>query len=336
MRPTPWTYFLGAMVLLWLAVMYARSFVIGADPIVLPLVVVVAIPFAVGAVYALRTSLPVPRPRPAEMITAVAGTLGTLGLSRGMGVPTLVAAALVAVVFGVMAIGDGPLDSLSAGAGYSGAFVGLLAPSVTVEWGWVVAAGLLAGILWTLIGPAVFQGVGGRMGVVAFMATTAVYWISDLLGVDHEYVLMPENGLPHWTVVPIGAIGAMVTWVLMDRLGWTFNLASGVPCLLVCGVLAMSDLGGIEVVLATAFFGGTFVGGTSLDRLPTALWLGLAGLLYGAFMLHFEGPLTGHVGVIGATGTIAVLAVVGARVILQRGARLAPAPVAARLGPARS
>ena len=318
MRPTPWTYLLGVVVLLFLGVMYVRSFVIGAEPVPLVLVVVVGIPFAVGAVHALRTSLPVPRARAVEVVTAVSSTVATLGMSREMGIPPLVAAALVAVVLGVMALDGGPLDAVAAGAGYSGAFVGLLAPAVTVSWYWVVLAGALAGVLWTLIGPAVFSGVGGRMGVVAFMASSAVYWVADLLGADHEYILLPEGGLAHWTVVPIGAAGAVITWMLMNRLGWTFNLASGLPSLAVCGVLAMAGPPGLEVVLATAFFGGTFVGGTSLARLPTALWLGAAGLLYGAFMLHFEGPLTGHVGVIGATGTIAALAVIGVLAIVRR------------------
>ena len=321
MRPTPWTYGLGALVLAALGVMYLRAFVVGASTLPMLLVLLVGIPFAVGAVHALRTSLPLPALRPVEIVAATAATVASLGMAREMGIPPLVAAAVVAVVAGVAALDGGPLDDVAAGAAYSGAFVGLLAPSVTVGWYWVVLAGVLAGVLWSLIGPAVFQGVGGRMGVVAFMATAAVYWLADLLGADHEYVLLPEGGLAHWSVVPIGAAGAIITWMLMTRLGWTFNLASGLPALAVCGVLAMAGPEGLEVVLATAFFGGTFVGGSSVQRMPTAAWLGASGLLYGAFMLHFEGPLSGHVGVIGATGTTAALAVVGLRWALLR-----PAP----------
>jgi hypothetical protein len=314
MRPTPWTYLLGALVLLALGVMYVRSFVIGAAPVPMVLVLLVGVPFAIGAVHALRTSLPLPRLRAVEVVAATAATVASLAMSREMGIPPLVAVAMVAIVAGVAALGDGPLDDVAAGAAYSGAFVGLLAPTVTVGWYWVVLAGAVAGVLWSLIGPAVFQGVGGRMGVVAFMAAGAVYWLADLLGADHQYVLLPEGGLAHWSVVVIGATGAIVTWMLMTRLGWAFNLASGLPALAVCGVLAMAGPEGLEVVLATAFFGGTFVGGSSVKRMPTALWLGASGLLYGALMLHFEGPLSGHVGVIGATGTTAVLAVLGVRV----------------------
>jgi hypothetical protein len=312
MSPTRATYVLGALVLLWLAVMYTRSFIMGANPVPMALTIIVLFFTAIGAVHALRTSLPLQRPRVIEVAAAFAGAAATLWLVREMALPPLVGAAFIAVCFGVAALPDGPLDAMSAGAGYSGVCVGLLTPSITLGWYWVAIAGALAGFLWTLVGPAVMQGMGGRMGVVAFMASTAIYWTADLLGDEHNAVLLPGvDGIAHWAVVPIGAVGALITWLLMTRRGWGFNLASGVPSLIVCGVLALAGPPSVQLVFATAFFGGTFVGGTTEARLPTAGLLGAAGLMYGAYMLHFEGPLQGHVGVIGATGTISVLAVAG-------------------------
>jgi hypothetical protein len=79
------------------------------------------------------------------------------------------------------------------------------------------------------------------------------------------------------------------------------------------GVAALPG-GPLDHLAAGAAYSGAFVGGSSVQRMPTALWLGLSGLLYGAFMLHVEGPLSGHVGVIGATGTTAAVAVLGVRV----------------------
>ncbi len=324
----PWgTLILGAIVLAVLTQLYIRSFIVGAGVLALALALVAAVPAVIGGVHALRTSLPLPRPRALEVLTALIGTLGSLFLSRGLGVPPLVAAALVGIAFGVAALPGGPLDAIAAGAGYSGAFVGLLTPDVTLGWYWVALAGVLAGLLWTLIGPSVVQGVGGRMGVVALMGSGAVYWIAAFTGDEVPPVLLPGmDGIAHWSVVPIGAAGALVTWMLMNRLGWGFNMASGLPSLIVCGVIVMSGVDPASI-LATAFFGGTFVGGTTVVRLPTAAWLGLAGLLYGSFMLHFTGPLEGHVGVTGAAGTIAVLAIIGVeatcrRVALARQARV--------------
>lgn len=327
--PTRGTYVLGIVVLTWLGIMYTRSFIMGANPVPMAITVLVFALTAVGAVHALRTSLPLPGVRAIDVITAVIATVASLGLAREMGVPPMVAASLVGVSLGVAALPGGPLDALSSGAGYSGAVVGLLTPQVTLGWYWVVGAGAIAGVLWSLVGPSVLQGVGGRMGVVAFMGSSFVYWLADLLGDEHNAVLLPGvNGMAHWVVIPVGAVGALITWLLVNRLGWGFNIASALPSLLVCGVLAMAGPPEVQVVIATAFFGGTFVGGTTIERLPSAALMGAAGLIYGAYMLHFEGPLQGHVGVIGATGTIAVLVVLGALVTWRAAFARSRGPVA--------
>lgn len=312
MRPTPWTYALAALVLASMAVMYVLSFVLGAQPLPLIAVIAAAAFAAVGTVFALRTSLPVRRPRAVDALAGFIGSGATLFLAREMGVPVLVAGALVGIAFGVAALPGGPLDHLAAGAGYTGAFVGLLTPDITLAVYWVVLAGTVAGVLWSLIGPSVFQGVGGRMGVVGFTASSVIYAMADLLGDEHNATLLPQvGGMAHAAVVPVGAAAAVITCTLMRGAGWGFNLASAVPSLAVCGVIAMSGMGAEGVVLATAWFGGSFVGGASPARVTSAAWMMLAGAVYGAFMLHFEGPLQGHVGVIGVTGTIACLSVIG-------------------------
>ncbi len=312
MRPTAVTYALGALVLASMAVMYVLSFVLGAEPLPLIAVVAVSIFAVIGTVVALRTSLPVPRPRGVDALAGFIGSIATLFLAREMGVPVLVAGALVGIGFGVAALPGGPLDDQAAGAGYTGAFVGLLTPDITLSVAWVVLAGTVAGVLWSVIGPAVFQGVGGRMGVVGFMASSGIYALAALLGDEHNATLLPQvDGMAHAAVVPVGAAAAVITCTLMRDAGWGFNLASGVPSLAVCGVIAMSDMGAVGVVLATGWFGGSFLGGSSPVRIRSAGWMILAGGVYGAFMLHFEGPLQGHVGVVGVTGTIACLSVIG-------------------------
>ena len=45
-------------------------------------------------------------------------------------------------------------------------------------------AGAVAGLLWSVIGPCVLPGVGGRLGLVAFMASTGIYWLGSVLGYD--------------------------------------------------------------------------------------------------------------------------------------------------------
>ncbi len=313
MRPTPWTYALCGLQLASLAIMYVVAFVLGAEPLPLSIVVIAGALAAIGAWAGVRGSLRVPRPRVRDVLTAGAATALALFLCREMAVPPIIAVSLVAITLGMMAAPRGPLDHLSRGAGYVGAFVGLLAPSITVPSPWVVASGAVGGLLWSMIGPGAYSGVGGRLGLVAFMASSAVYWFASSLGYEQGMLLVPDvNGLAHAAMVPIGAAGAVITWVLINRRGWDFTLASGVTSLAVCGCIAISDMGTLSPVLATAWFGGTMVGLSTPARLPNAAWVAAAGMMYGAYMLHFEGPLQGHVGVIGATGVIAVFVAMGA------------------------
>lgn len=313
MRRTLWTYALAALTLAALVAMYIVAFVVGAEPLPLAVVIIAVFLAVIGAAVAVRDSMSVPRPRAADIAAGAAATTFSLLLCREMGIPALVTVSIVAIVIGMMVAPRGPLDVRAEGAAYVGAFVGLLAPSITVPSGWVVLAGALAGLLWSIIGPYVLPGVGGRLGLVAFMGSSAIYWLASALGYEHQAVLVPEvQGMAHMAMIPIGGVAAVVTWLLIQRRGWDFALASGITSLLVCGGIYMADMGALAPVLSTAWFGGTMVGLSTPARLPSAAWVTLAGLMYGAYMLHFEGPLTGHVGVIGATGTIAVFIAMGA------------------------
>ena len=315
-------YLLVAATLVSLAAMYVIAFVLGAEPLPLALVVIALILAAIGAVVAVRVSVPVPRPRVSDVAAATAATALSQLLCRDMGIPPLVTVSIVAIIIGMMVAPHGPLDVRSEGAAYVGAFVGLLAPTITVPVGWVLLAGAFAGLLWSFIGLCVLPGVGGRLGLVAFMGSSFIYWLATRLGYEHNAVLVPEvRGMAHMAMIPIGGVAAVLTWLLIQRRGWDFALASGVTSLLVCGVIYLSDMGALAPVLATAWFGGTMVGLSTPERLPNAGWVMGAGLMYGAYMLHFAGPLTGHVGVIGATGTIAVFIAMGA---LRVGAWLTP------------
>jgi len=312
-RRTVWTYALAAVTVASLIAMYVVAFIVGAEPLPLSIVVIAIILATIGAVVAVRDSLRVPRPRVADVAAGVAGTALSLLLTREMGMPALVAVSITAIIIGMMVAPHGPLDVRSECSAYTGAFVGLLAPTITVPFGWVLLAGALAGLLWSVIGPYVLPGVGGRLGLVALMGSSFIYWLASVFGYEHNAVPLPEvQGMAHMAIIPIGGVAAVLTWLLIQRLGWDLALASGSTSLIVCSAVHLADMGALEPVLATAWFGGTMVGLSAPARLPNAAWVTLAGLMYGAYMLHFEGPLTGHVGVIGATGTIAVFVAMGA------------------------
>ena len=313
MRHTLVKYLLVAATLASLAAMYAVAFVVGAEPLPLAIVVVALILAVTGATIAVRASVAVPRPRVSDIAAAAAATALCQLLCRDMGIPALVTVSIVAIMIGMMTAPIGPLDVRSEGAAYVGAFVGLLAPSITIPAGWVLLAGAASGLLWSLISLYVLPGIGGRLGLVAFMGSAFIYWLASAFGYEHNAVLVPEvQGIAHMAMIPIGGVAAVLTWLLVQRRGWDFALASGITSLLVCGGVYLSGMGPVAPVLATAWFGGTMVGLSTPERLPNAGWVMGAGMMYGAYMLHFEGPLTGHVGVIGATGTIAVFIAMGA------------------------
>lgn len=306
--PSPAVLVLASIMAVGLGFLFVASFLIGTAPLPFAGAVIIGVLLIAGMAITTMTSGEVGRVRLIDVGAAVAGAAMTLFLAREMGMPVIVAASCVAVVLGVMALPGQWIDAGAAGAGYTGAFVGMLTPGVMLGTWWVLGAAVLAGVLWSLIGPSVWDGVGGRMGAVAYIASSGIYLVANLVDAERDIPLLPGmDGMAHAAVVPIGCAAALVTWALIQRAGMGFVLASGLSSLAVCGVIALALPNG--AVLAAAWFGGTFVGGTGTSRLPNACWVGLAGLVFGTLMLHFSGPLAGHVGVLGATAVIASLAV---------------------------
>lgn len=319
MTPTRGTYVLAALLLFTITWVFAVTLIAQAAHVASMAALSAALAvILVGGVMTLRTSGPMPRARAVDVLTATIATLANLYLCRVLEVPPLVASALVITVIGVAMLPGGPLDARSGMAGYTGGFVGLLTPTVTLGWYWVVLAGAVAGVLWSLIAPSAFVGVGGRMGATAFMASVGVYQAADLLGDRGTAVLLPPpGGIAHWAVVPIGATSALVVWLLMNRLGWSLPMASGLSSLAVCGCLAMWGPPALGDLFAAVWFGGNAVGAVMAWRLPNAGWVAVAGFAYGVMMLRFQGPLQGHVGVIGSIALMAEFGTIAVRRALQ-------------------
>lgn len=309
--PSVATVLLGLLLLATLTYLYVDAFWGGTGPVDAALVAIAALLALVGFTMTLATSLPAKAPRRGDIVVATAGTAFALLLTRNMEMPLLVAVGVIGLALGVASLPGGPLDAAAAGCGFTGMFTGLVGPSVNLPWHWVMIAGVVSGVLFSVIGPAVLSGVGARMGTVAFLAGSGVYLLARVAGEHPSPVIPPPIGaLTHWSVLPIAMAGALVTWALTWRTPVPFVMAAGAGALLVCGAMAVA-LPELSDVLGSAWVGGSLIGSATPARLPTALWIGLAGIIYGALMLHFEGPLTGHIGVLGATATVACLAVAG-------------------------
>ena len=309
-RPSPVTIILGLALLAALVYLFVNGFWLRVGSAIdLVFVALVGVLALLGFVLSLITSRPARMPRVVDVLLGIAAALFAQFLTREMRIPVLVAMGITGCVLGVAALPGGPLDFMSSAAGYTGMFTGMLQPGPTLPWGWVVAAGALAGLLFSVIGPAVLPGVGARMGAVAFLAGSAVYVVAEWTGAATPPILPGDaTGFMNGAMVPIGMAGALVTCVLARRTTMPFVMASALPSLIVCGVMNIALPGSVPV-LGSAWVGGTLIASAAPARLPTAFWVGLAGIVYALLMMHFGGPLNGHVGVLGATATIACLAI---------------------------
>jgi hypothetical protein len=309
-RPSHVTIVLGLALFAALAYLFVSGFWLRVGSVVdLIFVAAVGVLALLGFVLSLITSRPARWPRAVDVLLAIAAAVFAQFLTRDMRIPVLVAMGITGCVLGVAALRGGPLDFMSSAAGYTGMFTGLLQPGPTLPWGWVVAAGALAGVLFSVIGPAVLPGVGARMGAVAFLAGSVVYVVAEWMGATAPPILPGDaTGFMNGAMLPVGMAGALVTCVLTRRTTMPFVLASALPSLIVCGVMSIALPGSVPV-LGAAWVGGTLIASAAPARLPTAFWVGLTGIVYATLMMHFGGPLNGHVGVLGATATIACLAI---------------------------
>ena len=311
-RPSVVTIVLGMALLTAMTYLFVNGFWVRATGIDVVFVALVGVLALLGFVLSLITSRPSRPPLLLHVVVGAAAAVFAQFLTREMRIPVLVALGITGCILGIAALPGGPLDFMASAAGYTGMFTGLVQPGPTLSWPWVVVAGLLAGMLFSVVGPAVLPGVGARMGAVAFLAGSIVYLLAEAAGNDAPPILpSAATGFGNWALLPIGMAGALVTWALTHRTAMPFVLASALPCLIVCGVVNLT-LPASAPVLCSAWAGGTLIASASPARLPTAFWIGLAGVVYGMLMLHFGGPLTGHVGVLGATATIACLGVAAA------------------------
>lgn len=200
---------------------------------------------------------------------------------------------------------------------YVGVFAGTSAAVILHGAGWVLLAGLMAGILWCVL-PDAWAGIGGKMGFTGFMSATTMVLTSELALGNHPPALpMQAVDLGHELAIPICALAAVLTRLLIARGGWSAVAASALPSALVGSVLF-----GLDVALAgpltAAWYGGSFIGMTQTSRLPSLVALGLTAIVFGVVLLRLQSTMVGWGGVLGSTACTCVLASLGLRAAFQR------------------
>jgi len=244
-------------------------------------------------------------------------TLGALAVQlaiRTAGMTVVQGAALV----GVLAWLSGRLKLLSPrvrpASLYCGAFVGMTSSHVLPGLGGLTLAGILAGILYSLANH-FCVGIGGKLGTMAFAGTAITVALARLAGLNHQN-LAGASVDPALQAAALGVaiVSVPLTYWLSEHRKFGAVFASAMPsAVLVFGVNLLSTSWQLKMIpLGAAWFGASFAGMTSVERLDGRHWtLPLIGLIYG-FLSMDSGPrLHGFGGGLGTTALVSVLAAFG-------------------------
>ena len=233
-----------------------------------------------------------------SVVAVVVGAVVTLAITAEVGVSSIVAAGITAILGALV-------DRDDAVAIYCGAFVGMTSPDLFTTYAQAILAGFLAGGVFALCRP-VFHGIGGKLGTTAFVAATAVVALTAA-----EFHSDPLPGLATGLlIVSYSIVGAVVTYVLSVRLEWGPVIASGTVG--VVGGLSMPVLHPtVGWMLAAAVFCASFVGMALEERLPGIGRIGTAGLVAGVVFVYTTPYVGGSGGKLGTIAFGSCLAVVG-------------------------
>lgn len=223
-----------------------------------------------------------------------------------------------AVVVGILAWLSGRLNLLSERVRpatlYCGAFVGMTSSQVLPSLGWLTLAGVLAGIFYSLANHFCL-GVGGNLGTMAFAGTAITVALACSAGLYHPNLTAASvDPALQVAVLGVAIVSVPLTYWLTERLKFGAVFASAVPsAVLVFGVKLLDTSWQLKVIpLGTAWFGASFAGMTSVDRLAGRSWtLPFIGLIYGFLSIQSGPRLYGFGGGMGTTALVSVLAVFG-------------------------
>lgn len=283
------------------------------------------IPAAVGLVVTTRDLPPAVRPRAADLVLAVVGAVAVGIGVRELDLAAVLAASVIGVVAALLSMAHGRLASMAVPL-YCGAFAGMTSELVLADWPSLTIAGLLAGVLVSLL-RATWDGVGGKLGLLAFAGVFLMSLVARALGTigDGAPVLALERP-DRVALVAVPPIAAAVTWLLRHR-GLSPVLASAAPTAIFTLVLLVLDdnspvgdwMPFAFTPLCVAWFGGSFIGMTAPGRTGGRLWpLLIAATLFGVLQIGFKPTIAGFGGDFGATAVVAVLATLGMLEVVRR------------------
>ncbi|CQH55350.1 uncharacterized protein HHUB_2222 [Halobacterium hubeiense] len=228
----------------------------------------------------------------------VLGSVATYALSVHADLGPVLASAGVGLVAGLVV----PAIAVAV---YCGSFVGMASPALFPTPVGVATAGLAAGV-GLVAADGVFDGVGGKLGTLAFAGCLAA-------AVATPASFPSGTALPTSTLlvaVPVAAVAAVVAFHLHAERGHSTVVASALV-----GVLAVALRPALSHVtdapLAAVAFCASFVGMSAPRRLHSNRVVALAGALAAVVFLLTSPVFGGAGGKLGTTAFVACTAVVG-------------------------
>lgn len=236
-----------------------------------------------------------------DFITLVFAALFAFVISHDLGLGPVTASALVGII-GAIAL---PKYAVAI---FCGSFVGMISHQLALGYIDVILSGAIAGIVYVL-SKEVFSGFGGKLGTIAFSGCVLMALVK---GKDFLIVSVPGWDVA-WILVLYSIIGAVLTYVINNRLKHGPVMASGIVGI-IGGLLLPALYPTIGSTLAVMVFCASFVGMSSTKRFQNEIPIAIAGGIAGIVFV-FSAPHLGGAG--GKLGTIAFISTISVAGIFE-------------------
>ena len=235
------------------------------------------------------------------ILSVVIASIVTFLISREFGISNVIASALVGL-FGALIL---PKFS---GEIFCGSFVGMASHMLVGSIFYLLLAGIVAGIVFVIIGNRVFQGLGGKMGTSAFSGCVVMILLNGnrIAGapITEPSVIV--------LILVYSVLSVVLIYSISVRLKLGAVLASSIVGL-IGGLILLMVYVEYGSILAAVSFCASFSGMASKERFSNELGISLVGLITGVI---FAFSYTFMVGAGGKLGTIALASnIAGAGII---------------------
>lgn len=214
-------------------------------------------------------------------LSVIAGTLLSYILNHNFGLGPVVASGIVGLLGGLL------LPNYAVPI-YSGSFAGMVSSMLIDNAFSILITGILAGVLF-VSGLEVFKGYGGKLGATAYFGTLTASIFFDTI----SKTMTGDSITLQIEIFVVFMIGALGTYFINQRFHTGAVIASSILGL--SSGLLLPVLFSSGDSLAVALFCGTFIGMSSITRLPSKVSIVIASII-GGIIFSYTAPYFGGLG----------------------------------------